>query len=175
MRPSGRSDPPPPADDRHWRGTVRLAAGLALTFGALTLFVDWDMGTLTLTRALLWLTLSATVFAVLFPQRVTAGPGWLEVQGLAGHHRVHTDALVSVQLYGQISSHLILRDTHGNRLECDPRVLITNPFLWHELDTGVRHSLEHGTLRQSPDALRHLGQEIDDEAALSVLRASGIS
>jgi hypothetical protein len=154
MRPSGRSNPPPPTDDRHWRGTVRLAAGLALTFGALTLFVDWDMGTLTFTRALLWLTLSATVFAVLFPQRITAGPGWLEVQGLAGHHRVHTDALVSVQLYGRISSHLIL---------------------WHELDTGVRHSLEHGTLRQSTDALGHLGREIDDETALSVLRASGIS
>lgn len=175
MRPSGRSDPSGPTGDRHWHGTVRLAAGYALAFGALTLLIDYDAGTLTLARALLWLALTAAVFAVLFPQRITAGPGWLEVQGLAVRHRIDTDALVSVRLYGRVSAHLILRDTHGNRLELDPRTLVTNPLLWHELDTGVRHSLARGTLCQGTNALRHLGHEIDDETALSVLRASGMT
>ncbi|MDN3027619.1 hypothetical protein [Streptomyces sp. S.PB5] len=175
MRPSGRSDPAPPTTDRHWQGSVRLATCLTLAFATLALLVDWDMGTLTLTRALLWLALSAAVFAVLFPQRVTAGPGWLDVQSLTTHRRVHTDALVSVQLHGQISSHLILRDTHGNRLELDPRVLVANPLLWHELDTGIRRSREHGTLHQNTAVLHHLAHKIDDETALSVLRASGLS
>ncbi|WP_210585919.1 hypothetical protein [Streptomyces sp. GESEQ-35] len=172
MRPS---EPPSPAGDRHWRGSVRFAAACALVFGTMTLLVDWDAHTLTPTRALLWLALTTAAFAVLLPQRVTAGPGWLTVRGPFGRHTVHTDALIAVRHYGDISSHLILRDAHGQRLELDPRVLIANPLLWHELDTGVRRSLERGTLPQDPDDLRRLRHRIDDETARAVLRASGIS
>ncbi|MFI2640780.1 hypothetical protein [Streptomyces sp. NPDC018610] len=76
--------------------------------------------------------------------------------------------------YDGPSSHLVLRDAHGNRLELDPRILLANPLLWHELDTGVRRSLERGTLRQGADVLHRLGERIDDETAQAVLRASGL-
>lgn len=174
MRPSAPK-PPADADDRHWPGRARLATACALAFATLSLAIDWDAGTLTPTRALLWLTLSATVLAVLLPPRVTAGPGWLATQGLRTRCQVHTDSLVSVRQYGDISSLLVLRDTFGNRLELDPRVLVTNPFLWHELDTGARHSRANGTLRHGTDVLHRLAREIDDETALSVLKTSGIS
>jgi hypothetical protein len=88
---------------------------------------------------------------------------------------VHTDALTVVRQYGDVSARLVLRDAHGHWLELDPRVLVANPLLWHELDTGMRHSTERGTLRQGTDVRRHLGHLIDDETARSVLRASGIS
>lgn len=171
-----RSTPPPvPAGDRHWRGGARLATGCASAFLGMALLVDWDAETLTAARALLWFALAAALFAVLLPRRVTAGPGWLTVDGPLLRRTVHTDALTVVRQYGDVSSHLILRDAHGHRLELDPRVLVANPLLWHELDTGMRRSLERGTLRQGTDVLRHLGRLIDDETARSVLRASGIS
>jgi hypothetical protein len=45
------------AGDRTWRGSARLAVGCALGFGGVTLLVDWDAGTLSPVRALLWGTL----------------------------------------------------------------------------------------------------------------------
>ncbi|WP_405468178.1 hypothetical protein [Streptomyces canus] len=163
------------AGDRHWRGSARLAVICALVFCALSLLVDWDAGTLTLLRALLWLTLSATVFAVLLPPQVTAGPGWLEVRTPWRRNLVRTDALVAVRQYSGVSAHLVLRDTHGGRLELDPRVLAANPLIWHELDTGVHRSADRGTLLQGTDVLGQLGHRIDDETARAVLRASGLS
>ncbi|MGW5463293.1 hypothetical protein [Streptomyces sp. NPDC003996] len=170
-----RSGPPGPAGDRHWRGSARLALTCALLFCALSLLVDWDAGSLTPVRALLWVTLSAAVCAVLLPQRVSAGPGWLAVRTSWRRHVVRTDALVSVRQYDGVSSHLVLRDADGHRLELDPRVLTANPLLWHELDTGVRRSLERGTLLRGADVLHRLGRRIDDETVRAVLRASGLS
>ncbi|MFC8520888.1 hypothetical protein [Streptomyces sp. NPDC057257] len=170
-----RSTPPTPAGDRHWRGSARLAACCGAAFFAMTLLVDWDARTLTPARALLWLALSAAVFTVLLPPRVTAGPGWLAVSGPVHRRTVRTDALVSVRQYEGASCHLALRDTDGHNLELDPRVLVADPLLWHELDTGVRRSLQRGTLRQGTEVLRRLGHRIDDETALAVLRASGLS
>ncbi|WP_030617899.1 hypothetical protein [Streptomyces fulvoviolaceus] len=164
-----------PVGDRHWRGSARLAATCALVFCALSLLVDWDAGSLTLLRALLWLTLSAAVFAVLLPPRVTAGPSWLTVHTPWRRHIVRTDALVAVRQHGGVSSHLVLRDAHGGRLELDPRVLAANPLIWHELDTGVHRSVERGTLRQGAEVLAQLGHRIDDETTRAVLRASGLS
>ncbi|MCC5476934.1 hypothetical protein [Streptomyces barringtoniae] len=170
-----RSGPPGSAGDRHWRGSARLALTCALTFCALCFLVDWDAGSLTPLRALLWITLSAAVCAVLIPQRVTAGPGWLAVRTPWRRHVVRTDALVSVRQYDGVSSHLVLRDVHGHRLELDTRILAANPLLWHELDTGVRRSLERGTLRRGAEVLHRLGHRIDDETVQAVLRASGLS
>ncbi|MFF4253450.1 hypothetical protein ACFY1L_19805 [Streptomyces sp. NPDC001663] len=161
--------------DRHWSGGVRLAACCALVFCAMTMLVDWDAETLTPARALLWLTLSAAVFTVLLPPRVTAGPGWLAVSGPLRRRVVRTDALVCVRQFSGASSHLVLRDAEGNRLELDPRVLVADPLLWHELDTGVRRSVERSTLRQGTDVLSRLGHRIDDETARAVLRESGIT
>lgn len=146
-----------------------------MAFCAMALLVDWDAGSLTPLRALLWAALSAAVFAVLLPARVSAGPGWLAVRTPWRRHLVHTDALTVVRQYDGVSSHLVLRDVHGHRVELDPRILAANPLLWHELDTGVRRSLEHGTLRHGADVLDRLGHRIDDETLRAVLRASGLS
>ncbi|GHD91073.1 hypothetical protein GCM10010508_38320 [Streptomyces naganishii JCM 4654] len=170
-----RSGPPGPAGDRHWRGSARLAVSCALIFCALSLLVDWDAGSLTPLRALLWATLSAAVCAVLLPQRVSAGPGWLAVCTSWRRHIVRTDALTAVRQYDGISSHLVLRDVYGHHLELDPRVLTVNPLIWHELDTGARRSLERGTLRQGAEVLHQLGDRIDEETVQAVLRASGLS
>jgi hypothetical protein len=170
-----RSGTPGTAGDRHWYGSVRLAVGCAVLFGTLAFLVDWDAGTLTAPRALLWTALSAAVCVVLLPQRVSAGPGWLAVRTPWRRRLVHTDALTAVRQYDGVSSHLVLRDVHGHRLELDPRVLAANPLLWHELDTGVRRSLARGTLRHGADVLDRLGHRIDGEAARAVLRASGLS
>ncbi|MGW5658181.1 hypothetical protein [Streptomyces humi] len=169
-RPSGRA-----TGDRTWRGGARLAVGCALGFGALTLGVDWDAGSLTPARALLWVALSATVLGLLLPARVTAGPGWLAVRGPLRRRTVRTDSLVHVGRYGDVAAHLVLCDTLGNRLELDPGVLHANPLLWHELDTGVRRSLERGTLRRGSEVLARLGHEIDDTNARAVLEVSGLS
>ncbi|MFG2731213.1 hypothetical protein [Streptomyces canus] len=170
-----RSGPLDPAGDRHWRGSARFALSCTLIFCAMTLMVDWDADTLTPLRALLWITLSAAVFAVLLPHRVSAGPGWLAVRGPWRRRTVRTDALAGIRQYGDVAPHLVLWDAYGHRLELDPRVLAANPLIWHELDTGVRRSIERGTLRQGADVLQHLGHRIDDETAQAVLRASGLS
>ncbi|MGW7406601.1 hypothetical protein ACWGI9_23220 [Streptomyces sp. NPDC054833] len=170
-----RSGPAGSAGDRHWRGSARLAVSCALAFCAMSILVDWDAGSLTPLRALLWVTLSAAVCAVLLPPRVTAGPGWLAVRAPWRRRVIHTDALTAVRQYDGVSSHLVLRDVHGHSLELDPRTLAANPLLWHELDTGVRRSLEGGTLRLGADVMARLGQHIDDETLQAVLRASGLS
>ncbi|MFJ8636666.1 hypothetical protein [Streptomyces sp. NPDC093568] len=165
---------PAPTGDRHWRDSARFATGCALTFFAMTLVVDWDAHTLTAPRTMLWLVMTALLFTILLPQRVTAGPGWLAVRGLVRHQAVRTDALVTVRQYGDVSTHLTLCDTDGRRLELDPRILVANPLLWHEFDTGVRRSRAGGTLREGIDVLERLRHEIDDTQARAVLRASGL-
>ncbi|WP_405818787.1 hypothetical protein OG241_27325 [Streptomyces sp. NBC_01390] len=164
-----------PTGDRHWRGSARFAVSCALIFCAMSLLVDWDAGSLTPLRALLWITLSAIVGDILLPQRVSAGPGWLAVRTPWRRYTVHTDVLAAVRQYDGVSSHLVLRDVHGHRLTLDTRVLAANPLLWHEVDTGVRRSLERGTLRQGAAVVARLGHRIDQETARAVLRASGLS
>ena len=152
-----------------------LATGCAALFGATSLLVDWDAGSLSPPRALLWFGLSAAFFTVLLPARVTAGTGWLAVRGPWRRQMVRTDALTTVWRYDGASSRLVLRDTYGHRLELDPRVLTANPLIWHELDSGVRRSVERGTLLHGGDVLDRLGRDIDDETVRALLRASGLS
>ncbi|MCX5420919.1 hypothetical protein [Streptomyces sp. NBC_00078] len=171
----GRSGPLDLAGDRHWRGSARFAVGCALIFCAMTLLVDWDADTLSPLRALLWITLSAAVFTVLLPHRVSAGPGWLAVRGPWCQRMVRTDALAGARQCGDVAPHLVLWDAYGHHLELDPRVLAANPLIWHELDTGLRRSIERGTLRQGADVLQQLGHRIDNDTAQAVLRASGLS
>ncbi|EGX56341.1 hypothetical protein SZN_28278 [Streptomyces zinciresistens K42] len=167
MRPaSGR--------DRHWQDSARFAAGCALVFLGLALLVDWDARTLTPVRALLWLVLTALLFTILLPQRVSAGPGWFATRGLVCRRAVRTDALVTVRQSDGVCACLTLRDTEGRRLDLDPRVLLANPLLWHELDTGARRSRAAGTLREGTEILERLRHEIDDATARDVLGASGI-
>ncbi|OIJ69745.1 hypothetical protein [Streptomyces mangrovisoli] len=170
-----RNGPAAQTADRHWRASLRLATSCALAFCVMALLVDWDAGSLTPVRALLWSTLSAAVWAVLLPPRVSAGPGWLAVRTPWGRRLVRTDALTAVRQYEGVSAHLVLRDAFGNRLELDPRILTASPLLWHELDTGVRRSLERGTLRQGAEVMERLGHRIDRETTQAVLRVSGLS
>jgi hypothetical protein len=170
-----QSGPPAPADDRHWCGSARFAVSCASVFCAMSLLVAWDAGSLTPLRALLWIALSTAVFAVLLPNRVTAGPGWLVVRTPWRRLGVRTDALVTVRQHVGVSSHLVLQDAYGNQVELDPRVLAANPLIWHELDTGVHRSIAHGTLHQGTDVVEQLGHRIDSETAQAVLRASGLS
>ncbi|MFC9283424.1 hypothetical protein [Streptomyces collinus] len=162
------------AHDRHWRGSARLAVGCALLFCSMALLVDWDAGSLTVPRGLLWVAMSGAVGVVMLPPRVSAGPGWLAVR-TPRRHVVHTDVLTAVRQYDGVSLHLVLCDVHGHRLELDPRTLVANPLLWHELDTGVLRSVERGTLRHGADVLERLGHHIDDETTRAVLRVSGLS
>lgn len=162
------------AGDRHWRSSARLATSCALLFCVLSLLVDWDAGSLSPLRGLLWTALAAAMFAVMLPQRVSAGPGWLAVRTPWRRRTIRTDALTAVWQYDGVSSQLVLRDIQGHGLVLDTRILAANPLLWHELDTGVRRSLERGTLRQGADVLERLGHGIDDETLRAVLKASGL-
>ncbi|RFC76533.1 hypothetical protein [Streptomyces sp. AcE210] len=169
-----RSGPRDSAGDRHWCGDARFALSCALVVCGMALLTDWDAGTLTTLRAGIWLALAAMVFNVLLPPRITAGDGWLSVRGLVRRRRVRTDALVAVRQYGGVTAHLVLRDAYGHWLELDPRVLVANPLLWHELDTGAHRSRERGTLRHGSDVLRKLSEQIDGGTAREILDASGL-
>ncbi|TJZ94301.1 hypothetical protein FCI23_54120 [Actinacidiphila oryziradicis] len=145
-----------------------------MAFSGLMMLLDWGSGGLTPPRAGLWAVLGAMVFAVLLPPRVTAGEGWLAVRGSVRERRVCTDALVALYSCGPVAQRLVLRDAYGGCVELTPRVLAANPLLWHLLDAGARRSRERGTLRSGTDVLRELAEQIDDETARAVLRASGL-
>ncbi|MGO4753281.1 hypothetical protein AB4212_32530 [Streptomyces sp. 2MCAF27] len=170
----GRPGPDGTTGDRHWRLDARCAGWCALGFAVLTLLLDWGSGGLTVARADLWAVLGVLVFTVLRPPRVSAGDGWLAVCGLVFSRRVRTDALVAVRLDGSIATRLVLRDTDGHSVAFDPKVLLANPLLWHQLDAGARRSRERGTLRYGESALRQLGERVDGGTARDVLRASGL-
>lgn len=161
--------------DRHWRGNARFALCYALGFWLLILLVDWNAGTLTPARALMWLALSAAAGLVLLPHHVTAAPGSLTVHGTVRRRTVRTDALVGVRHDGDVCTRLVLTDTDGQRVEIDPRVLFANPLLWHELETGAHRSLERGTLLYGAETVTRLGRELDESAARAVLKVSGLS
>jgi hypothetical protein len=162
------------AGDRHWRGGARFALWCTLAFYGPAMLLDRAAGTLTLQRAGLWTLLAALILVVLLPPRVTAGEGWLAVQGLVRKRRVRTDALVEVRQHEGISAHLLLRDAGGRWVELDPRVLAANPLLWHAVDAGARRSRERGTLRSGTDVLQRLSERIDGAEAQAVFRASGL-
>jgi hypothetical protein len=63
-----------------------------------------------------------------------------------------------------ITQRLALSDTSGGRLELDPKVLNTDPLLWHHLERGARRALEQGTLRCGMPVLERLRRRIDAEA-----------
>ncbi|MER8156853.1 hypothetical protein [Streptomyces sp. NPDC094472] len=153
---------------------ARWAVCLALAFGGVTTLLDWASGGLTVGRADLWALLAVAVFTVLRPPRVTAGDGWLTVRGLVRVRRVRTDALAGVWRDGRIATRLLLCDVYGRRVTLDLRVLVADPLLWHELDTGARRSLERGTLRHGTEILRLLGRHLDDTATRGILGASGL-
>jgi hypothetical protein len=171
--PSRGAAGPVLACDRGWPARLRTAYAVSSTALGVTVLLDGMDGTMSLPRTLTWIVLAALLFAVLLPPRTTAGDGWLAVRGLLRTHRVRTDHLVSVCTDGAIDRRVLLRDAFGARAAVDRRVLIANPFLWHQLDQGARHSHAAGLL---PDraALRDLAETIDTAESRTLLISANL-
>ncbi|QTD97204.1 hypothetical protein [Streptomyces cyanogenus] len=162
------------AYDRSWARDVRSACRCAGALFGLLLGVDRTAGSLTWWRAALWLLLALLLLLVLFPVRVSAGPGWLASRRLLRTRRVRTDLLTAVRPLDGVTQRLVLRDALGNRVEIDPEVLVRNPQLWYRLDEGARASEAAGTLLCGAAALHRLARRVDRETALGVFRVSGL-
>jgi hypothetical protein len=162
------------AYDRGWAEDVRRAVRCAGALFGLLLGVDRTAGELTWWRGALWLTLALLLLLVLFPVRVSAGPGWLATRRLLRTRRVRTDMLTAVRPVDGVTQRLVLRDALGNRVEIDPEVLIGNPVLWYHLAEGARGSEASGTLLCGTTALRRLACRVDRETSLGVFRVSGL-
>ncbi|UFR05788.1 hypothetical protein KBP30_33530 [Streptomyces sp. Go40/10] len=162
--------------DRDWADDVRRSVRCAGALLGLLLCVDWTAGGLTWWRGAVWLLLAVLLLLVLFPVRVSAGPGWLATRRLPAlrPRRVRTDLLASVRPLDGVTPRLVLRDTLGNRVEIDPEVLLRNPELWYRLAEGAHVSEAAGTLRSGTAALHRLARRVDRETALAVFRASGL-
>lgn len=165
---------PPAAYDRTWAGEARSAVGCAAVLLGLLLLIDTGAGTLTPWRAALWTGLAVLLLLVLWPARVSAGPGLLVTRGLRTR-AVRTDRLVSVRWSDGVAQRLVLRDAEGARAELDPRILVANPPLWRVLDADARTSVQRGTLRCGETALRQMSERVDRETARGVFRASGLN
>ncbi|MEU5437727.1 hypothetical protein AB0G73_30730 [Streptomyces sp. NPDC020719] len=164
----------PLAYDLGWAGEARTAGGCAAVVLGLLLLIDTSAGTLTAPRAALWLGLAALLLAVLWPARVSAGPGLLVSRTLTRTRAVRTDRLVSVRWSDGVAQRLLLRDADGNRAEIDPQVLVHNPPLWRFVDEGARTSVARGMLCCGETALRQVSARIDGETARAVFKVSGL-
>ncbi|MGW5095745.1 hypothetical protein ACWEQ1_28715 [Streptomyces nodosus] len=160
--------------DRHWAAELHSAARWALALLAALFLLDWGSGDGTPWRAVLWCGLSALLFVLLCPRRVSAGTGWLASRGPLGTHRVRTDLLVSVRFLDGVARRLVLRDALGGRVELDPQVLTDNPGLWYRLSEDARKSADGGTLLCGAGALHRVQERIDRETALAVFKVSGM-
>ncbi|GAA2431320.1 hypothetical protein ACFPFX_27455 [Streptomyces mauvecolor] len=160
--------------DTTWAGEARSAAGCAGVLLGLLLAIDAGAGTLGVVRAVLWVVLAALLFVVLWPARVSVGPGRLVSRGLLRRTEIRTDRLVSVRWSDGVAQRLVLRDSEGHRAELDPKVLVANPPMWHVLDRDARSSLDHDVLRCGETALRQMAARVDRETARTVFTLSGL-
>ncbi|MBW5424896.1 hypothetical protein GKQ77_25575 [Streptomyces sp. BG9H] len=160
--------------DRNWAADVRAAILCALGLFVLITLIDLANGTLSLPRLALWAGLSALLYVVLHPARVTAGPGWLAVQGLGRRRHVCTGLLTAVRHNDGVAARLVLCDSLGNRVELDPQILVANPLLLHRLDRGARAARDAGLLNTGCAELRRLTARIDGAAARGVFEASDL-
>ncbi|MFF9159971.1 hypothetical protein ACF081_06900 [Streptomyces longwoodensis] len=153
---------------------MRSAILHACVLLAFLLLLDWGSGLITPWRGVLWSALAGLLYAVLYPQRVSAGSNWLTTRGLVRGHRVRTDLLVSVRCLDGVSQRLLLRDCLGGRVEIDPQVLVRHPQLWLRLERGARKAADDGMLLGGATALERLSQRVDRETARAVFRISGL-
>ncbi|MFI7337984.1 hypothetical protein ACIBUY_08590 [Streptomyces sp. NPDC050085] len=161
--------------DRNWARDLRAALLCAGLLFALVMTIDAANSTLTPVRTALWTGLSLLLYAVLHPPRVTAGPGRLAVRGLGRRRHVCPDLLVSARRAEGVSPRLVLRDALGSRVELDPKILTSNPLLWHALERGAKRALANGLLVTGGEVLRDLGARMDTEAAQEIFEASGLN
>ncbi|WP_329096207.1 hypothetical protein [Streptomyces sp. NBC_01439] len=164
----------PCAHDVQWAGERRSALGVAFLLFTALFTVDAGLGSLDVTRGVLWTGLAGLIFVVLLPPQVSVRPGLLSARGMLMTNTVRTDSLASVRWSDGVAQRLILQDTEGGQVEIDPTVLVRNPAMWRLLDTDSRSSLRHGTLLHGATALRQLAQRIDRETAHTVFKVSGL-
>ncbi|MGA4842056.1 hypothetical protein [Streptomyces sp. G45] len=173
-----RAGGPPSADgvvsDRRWAGDLRAAVFCSAALLVLIVLVDLAAGSLSAARTALWTALSALLYVILHPVRVSAGPGWLAVRGPLRTRHVCTGLLTSVRVSETVAARLVLRDSLGHRVEFDPKVLVENPLLLHRLDAGARQARAAGLLRTGTVELGQLVARVDGAAAQAVFRASGL-
>lgn len=140
----------------------------------LLLLVDLIAGAFSTGRAALWCGLALLLLAILVPDRVTAGAGWVAACGPVRKRRVRTDRLVRVRWPVGVAERVVLQDRDGARVELDIQDLTHNPLLWHLVAQGARASLERGTLASGATDWDRLAERIDGEAARLVFRVSGL-
>ncbi|WP_229909070.1 hypothetical protein [Streptomyces flavofungini] len=160
--------------DRRWAADLRAAVFCSLALFALIMLVDGAAGTLSAARTGLWAGLAVLLYVILYPARVTAGPGWLAVRGPLRRGHVCTGLLTSVRISETVAARLVLCDSLGNRVEFDPRILAENPLLLHRLDAGARASRALGLLRTGSVELGRLLARLDGREAKAVFEASGL-
>ncbi|MFD9617671.1 hypothetical protein ACFWB2_10340 [Streptomyces virginiae] len=166
--------PGPCVHDAQWAGERRSAIAVAFLLFTALFTLDAGLGSLDVTRGVLWTGLAGLLFVVLLPPRVSVRPGLLSARGLLMTNTVRTDSLASVRWSDGVAQRMILRDTEGSQVEIDPTVLVRNPPMWHLLDTDSRSSLRHGTLLHGATALHQLAQRIDRETAHTIFKVSGL-
>ncbi|MFF9909643.1 hypothetical protein [Streptomyces sp. NPDC013457] len=169
---------PEPGDrtvqDSEWAGEARAAAGCAGLLLALSLTVDAGDDGLTLSSALMWITLSVALFVILLPARVVAAPGGVTVQNLWSRRSVRTDRIATVRWPDGIEQRLVLTDTDGGQAQIELRVLLADPALWLVLEADARTSYENGTLRKGLRDLDRLTRRVEWDTAHSVFTISGL-
>ncbi|GHC93761.1 hypothetical protein RFN57_33910 [Streptomyces violaceochromogenes] len=169
--PDGTGEATNDLERAHELRSAVLCAGVLLSF---LLLLDWGSGLITPWRSLLWCVLAGLLYAVLYPQRVSAGGNWLTTRGLVRGHRVRTDLLVSVRCLDGVSQRLLLRDRLEGRVEIDPGVLVHHPHLWFCLERGARKAADDGSLLCGATALRRLSERVGRETARAVFKISGL-
>lgn len=162
------------AHDRTWRTDLRDALLSAACLLGLLLLVDTAAAGVAPTHVALWAALAVLLFVVLLPPRVAVGHGWLSARGLWREPCVRTDHLVSLSWHEGVSRRLILRDAFGARLEIDPRVLIKNPGIWHQLAHDVRTSTERCSLTSGAVVFQQLSRRVDRETTRLLFKISGL-
>ncbi|MEY9837842.1 hypothetical protein [Streptacidiphilus sp. EB103A] len=137
-----------PVADAGWRASARFAVRGALVCGVLFLGADLVAGGVTSGRAALAVGAACVLGLILWPARVTAGPGWLQVRWLWSVRRVDTGRLVLLRQLPGRAERMQLRDADGARVELDTEAVVGTPGLWLLLDRGVDASRRAGWLRR---------------------------
>lgn len=177
---TGMHDPTPaPAgadghEDVLWHPEARAAVVIGTAFFVAALLVDAVGPGVTMARTAGWGCLAAVLVLVLFPPRISLAPGRLVVRGLFTTTDIHTDQLSALQRPADVSERVVLTDVRGSRAQLDFCLLRANPSLWLQLEADARESRRCGSLVRGTACLDGLARRMDEEAARSVFRASGI-
>ncbi|MFD4024514.1 hypothetical protein ACFWRV_13455 [Streptomyces sp. NPDC058576] len=170
--------PAPAGADGHedvlWRPQARAAVGIGTAFFVAALLVDAVGPGVTMIRTAGWGCLAAVLLVVLFPPRISLAPGRLVVRGLFTTKVVLTDRLSALQWPADVSERVILTDVRGTQAPLDFCLLRANPSLWLRLEADARESRRCGSLVRGTACFDRLVRRMDEEAARSVFRSSGI-